>query len=437
MTTIHWFRQDLRLKDNLALLQACNAGPTLLPVVLRDDASDTPTPWGFSRCGPHRRAFVSQSKTGLAAALQALNSDLYQPTEAGVDGLLTLARALSVDKVVCEFIAAPEEQTAVTRLRSAGLTVLEIDQSSLLPVADLPFDIENAPTVFTVFRKAIEQAEVQPLPPQPAPTRIPPLPLSVPRDLAEPWSPIAAPCPGDRRSAFPFQLPGWHGDEVSALAHLERYFASPLPQTYKDTRNGLIGTDYSTKLSPWLAVGALSPRLIWEFLKAHEARFGANQSTGWIGFELLWRDHFRLMMRRFGRQLFLRRGLLTSRDLAVVTRLGQNHNPDALTRWIEGNTGVPFVDAGMRELACTGYLSNRMRQNVASYLVHDLGCDWRAGAAWFEHALIDYDVHSNQGNWAYIAGVGTDPRGGRRFNIQKQANDYDPQAVYQQRWRSQ
>jgi len=88
----------------------------------------------------------------------------------------------------------------------------------------------------------------------------------------------------------------------------------------------------------------------------------------------------------------------------------------------------------MRELAATGYLSNRMRQNVASYLIHELEGDWRAGAAWFEHALIDYDVHSNQGNWAYIAGVGTDPRGGRAFNIQKQAHDYDRSGDYRKLW---
>ncbi len=83
--------------------------------------------------------------------------------------------------------------------------------------------------------------------------------------------------------------------------------------------------------------------------------------------------------------------------------------------WCAGQTGQPLVDAAMRELAATGYLSNRLRQVVASYLIHDLACDWRAGAAWFEAQLLDYDVYSNQGNWLYIAGRGTDPRGGRRL----------------------
>lgn len=88
----------------------------------------------------------------------------------------------------------------------------------------------------------------------------------------------------------------------------------------------------------------------------------------------------------------------------------------------------------MEELRVTGYLSNRLRQIVASYLVHELGCDWRAGAAWFEAQLIDYDVYSNQGNCLYIAGRGTDPRNGRRFNIRKQVHDHDRDGAYRRLW---
>ena len=88
----------------------------------------------------------------------------------------------------------------------------------------------------------------------------------------------------------------------------------------------------------------------------------------------------------------------------------------------------------MRELQASGYLSNRMRQIVASYLVNDLEGDWRAGAAWFEAQLIDYDVYSNQGNWLYLAGRGTDPRTNRRFNLQKQQQSYDPDHQYLRLW---
>ena len=99
-----------------------------------------------------------------------------------------------------------------------------------------------------------------------------------------------------------------------------------------------------------------------------------------------------------------------------------------------GKTNNKFINAGMNELRLTGFLSNRMRQIVASYLINELSCDWRAGAAWFESKLIDYDVYSNQGNWAYISGCGTDPRGGRFFNIEKQQKTYDKNSIYQMLW---
>lgn len=113
-----------------------------------------------------------------------------------------------------------------------------------------------------------------------------------------------------------------------------------------------------------------------------------------------------------------------------------NHNEEILKKWIDGETGVDFVDANMLELKHTGFISNRGRQNVASYLVNDLKLDWRYGAAYFEQQLIDYDVCSNWGNWAYQAGVGNDPRGKRYFNIEKQAEEYDKNNFYRNMWLS-
>jgi deoxyribodipyrimidine photo-lyase len=107
---------------------------------------------------------------------------------------------------------------------------------------------------------------------------------------------------------------------------------------------------------------------------------------------------------------------------------------DQFEHWIGGRTGEPFVDANMRELAHTGFMSNRGRQNVASYLAHDLSIDWTWGAEWFESVLIDYDVHSNWGNWAYVAGVGNDPRAGRRFDVRRQAEKYDRDGGYVRTW---
>ena len=111
-----------------------------------------------------------------------------------------------------------------------------------------------------------------------------------------------------------------------------------------------------------------------------------------------------------------------------------NSIPRLFHQWTTGQTPESLINAGMKELSETGFLSNRMRQIVSSYWVYNMGGDWRAGAAWFESKLIDYDVYSNQGNWLYIAGRGTDPRGGRPFNVAKQAREYDPDGVYLRKW---
>jgi deoxyribodipyrimidine photo-lyase len=162
-------------------------------------------------------------------------------------------------------------------------------------------------------------------------------------------------------------------------------------------------------------------------IKEYEALHGANDSTYWLIFELIWRDYFRFAMKKHKAKFFKKGGI-------------QNRPPKtsddkkALLNWINGNTGVDFVDANMNELRLTGFMSNRGRQNVASFLCNDLQLDWRYGAAYFEQQLIDYDVASNWGNWAYLAGVGNDPRGNRYFDIAKQSRQYDAASEYRRLW---
>jgi deoxyribodipyrimidine photo-lyase len=191
----------------------------------------------------------------------------------------------------------------------------------------------------------------------------------------------------------------------------------------------MLGADYSSKFSPWLAMGCLSPRYIYAEVKAYERERVANDSTYWLVFELLWRDYFRFMAAKHGDRLFRKSGL---RGLNIAWQ----ENWQIFGLWQRGETGFPLVDANMRELAATGFMSNRGRQNVASFLTKNLGINWQMGAEWFESLLIDYDVCSNWGNWNYTAGVGNDARGFRYFNIMKQSHDYDPQGEYIKHWLS-
>lgn len=453
---VFWFRNDLRLHDQPALHEALNACTALnarhpragwlLPVFVHDAAQSATTAWGFERMGAHRRAWLASALRDLSDQLETAGSRLLQSEGDTVAVLATLLRALGNPLLVCEEIPAPEEQRMVQALRDRGACVRTVWQSTLLDPANLPFDADDVPDTFSVFRQRIEQAQLGATLPLAAPHTLPHLPAA---DCLAAWMEThpapdksalnASALPDDPRAAFPCRLPQYNGGEHAALAHLQRYCARGLPHTYKSTRNGLIGADYSSKWSPWLATGALSARAAWDAVRRFAHEHGANDGTYWLWFELLWRDHFRFLHRKHGTRLYHARGLCRhdahdARDAPSRRRPSPTHDAAAFARWCRGETGHPFIDAGMRELAATGYLSNRMRQNVASTLIHDLGCDWRAGAAWFEARLLDFDVCSNQGNWLYLSGRGTDPRGSRRFNPDKQARDYDPEGAYRALW---
>ncbi len=430
---IHWFRNDLRLHDHPALGRAiarCQRdGLALLPVAWHGPAAATRTRWGFDRVGPHRRAVRAQALAGLAQALRARGSDLIVTEGASAQPLADLARQVCAVGLMAEAIHAPEEQAEVAALRAQGLPVETVEQGGLFDAAQLPWAPEAVPNVFTAFRQGVERIGLQPAAPLPVPATLPPWPEALSRPPRPLTPAVLPPDAADERSSFPYGLPDWQGDEAHALIHLRAYLASGRPHTYKATRNALTGRDFASHWSPWLASGALSVRQVVADLRAMEAERGASDGSYWLWFELLWREHFRWMLRRHGAALFLPQGLLPSASRAV-------HDAKAFARWCEGCTGLDLVDAAMNELRHTGYLSNRLRQIVASALIHELRGDWRAGAAWFEHCLIDFDVHSNQGNWAYIAGVGTDPRGGRHFNLDKQAREHDPDGAYRRRWLS-
>jgi len=165
---------------------------------------------------------------------------------------------------------------------------------------------------------------------------------------------------------------------------------------------------------------------VYEEVQRYEDERVSNEDTYWLVFELLWRDFFQFQFLKHGADLFTRSGIR-----GVEKRWREDR--EAFRRWADGETGVPFVDANMRELNATGYMSNRGRQNVASFLADFLEIDWRMGAAYFESRLVDYDVCSNWGNWAYQAGVGNDSRD-NYFYVPGQAERYDPEAEYVKHW---
>jgi len=285
---------------------------------------------------------------------------------------------------------------------------------------DWPLAQESFPRVFGEFRRGLGQAPTPPLP-VPDLRGLGGLRLEEPRGWLEPGG-----IP-DPRSAFPFA-----GDEASGLARLRHYcLESDGLRHYKDRRNGLVGTEFSAKFSPYLALGSLSVRRIWQTVLEYQALHGADEGSEWMKQELLWREFFLWTAQRHGAS-FGAPGGLQNRQIEWI------EDRHLFERWCRGRSGHPLIDAQLNELLSTGYLSNRGRQWVASHFINDLRLPWTWGARFFEWWLIDAQPALNTGNWAYLAGVGNDPRsfGGspRRFDLERQVRLYDPEEMHRKTW---
>lgn len=426
MRQLLWFKQDLRLDDHPAVQAAMDAD-RLLPLYVLDPDLLQSGPLGSRRLGVHRARFLLESLAALDGELRQRGSALMLLKGKAEQVIPRLVEQFSLHEVLTLEEIAPEERSQLSAVRDAlgAVALRELGGNQLLRRDELPCTVEELPQVYSQFRDLVEQ-RLPVFQPRPAPTRLPALPESA-ETYCQPLpslsqlglgEPLSVP-----NSAFPFS-----GGEPAAQARLRDYlWLSQGVRQYKDTRNGLIGTEYSSKFSPWLANGSLSARRVVAELRRHESQYGRNDSTRSLWLEMLWRDFFRWTLVRHGSALFQAAGL-------KATERAPQQLDQRFEQWCQGRTGMPLVDANMRELISTGYMSNRGRQVVASYLVNDLQQDWRHGAAWFEEHLLDYDPASNWGNWAYLAGIASDPRHQPMFNALRQARQYDPDAAYVSLW---
>ncbi|MGB7415349.1 MAG: DASH family cryptochrome [Thermosynechococcaceae cyanobacterium] len=421
-----WFRNDLRLHDHEPLTQALRSGAQVIPLYCFDPRQFEATSSGFAKTGAIRAQFLRESVASLRQSLQALGSGLIVRHDRPEVVIPQLIQDLEISTLYFHGEVTAEELAVEAAVEKAVLPFQVQHQrfwgATLYHPDDLPMAIAQLPGLFTHFRKQVEQQSTV-RPSFPAPKTIPTLP-----DIAVGIVPTLAdlglePVKADTRAVMTFE-----GGETAGRARLHDYiWGQDCLRAYKQTRNGMLGANYSSKFSPWLAFGCLSPRLIYEHVQAYETERVKNDSTYWLVFELLWRDFFRFIAAKHGVHLFRQSGL---RGLSIPWQT----DAEAFERWQRGQTGYPLIDANMRELMLTGFMSNRGRQNVASFLTKNLGLNWKLGAEWFESQLIDYDVCSNWGNWNYTAGVGNDAREFRYFNILKQSRDYDPKGDYVRHW---
>jgi deoxyribodipyrimidine photo-lyase len=417
-----WFRRDLRVADHPALLAALDAADQVVPVFVVDrDLLD-----GRSS-GPNRRAFLHGALRSLARDLEVLGGRLLVREGDPVQVIPDVARTFAAGAAYCSRDLTPyarRRDTAVERALGAdGRRLHALPGNYLSDFDELRTTGGDPLRIYSPFARAAKAEGWDD--PVPAPGRVP-----VPDDLGG-----AGPARFDLEGAVEITPP----DPAVALERLE-WFAANRVDGYARDRN-LMATDGTSKLSPYLRFGLVSPRQVAAAVKALGVRGDGTRGRGrsaehprragdretFVN-ELLWRDFCAYV-------LYHRPESAWEHMRPEFARFEFEDDPDGLAAWREGRTGYPLVDAGMRQLTGQGWVHNRARLVVASFLTKHLLIDWRDGARFFLQRLMDGDLPSNNGGWQWVAGTGTDAAPYYRiFNPVTQAERFDPEGDYIRRW---
>ena len=407
MTAIWWIRRDLRLTDNAALHTALEAD-SVIPVFILDPA--------FDSASPRRKNFLYEGLHALDKDLRGRNSYLVPRNGNPLDALSQLINETRADAIFAE-----EDFTPYARRRDAGIArrlPLHLIHGQTVHHPERVKKADGTPyTVYTPFSKAWK-ARLETIHLLPAPNHIP-----------TPAGIHTEPLP-------PFQVnPGFPAGETEALHRLEQ-FTNDHIANYPENRNRL-DLDGTSSLSPYLRFGMLGLRQAVHTAKRaprdlsrHAGDMNVAVPRGaevWLN-ELIWREFYIQILYHFPH-------VARSAFNPLLANIPWRNNVSEFEAWKRGETGVPVVDAGMRQLKQTGWMHNRARMIVASYLVKDLLIDWRWGEAWFMENLLDGDLAANNGGWQWTAGTGTDAAPYFRiFNPVLQSAKFDPNGEYIRKW---
>lgn len=388
MSALYWFKNDLRVYDNEALYRAVESGEQLLLCYCIDPNNYRHLHLGFRKADKVRHQFLLQCLADLRSQLQRLGGDLLIVQGNPVKEIPKLIVQHAITEIYAEEEHAEDELEmieAVRKLLPKSCSLNFFWGRTLYHKDDIPFAINEIPLISKTYRiKTAKETDIRKCLP-----KITDVCFYALEHYGELPLFDAVVATNEEQHTEPFII----GGETEALKRLQYYiFDSNQLTAYKRTRNKSLGMDYSSKLSPFLALGCISPRHIYYEVKRYEESTKKKYGSWWFVFELVWRDIFIFRHMRVGPKLYAKAGF---KGKKVVFE----DSTALFDLWREGKTGIPFVDAHMRQLNQTGYMSNRGRVNCSSFLIHDYKIDWRWGAAYFESKLIDYDVSVNWMNW--------------------------------------
>ena len=413
-----WFRKDLRLTDNPALEAAIQTGRPVIPLYILDE-----TP-GLRPMGAASLWWLDKSLTALGADIERRGGQLILRRGAAAEVLSDVIAQTGAAGVVWNRLydkASIDRDAAIkTDLRDRGLPC-ESFKAGLL---NEPWTVKNGSgegyKVFTPYWRAARE-HIGEVHVTPAPTTLP-APSEQPSShrLCD-WG--LHPTRPDWSTGFSMWKPG----EAGAADRLVTFLTSRI-QDYADKRD-IPGVEVTSLLSPHLHFGEIGPRQIWVATRAEAAagNIPVSQADKFLS-EVGWREFNHSI-------LFHRPDITTANFRSEFDAFPWNRDDAAFEAWTRGQTGYPIVDAGMRELWATGFMHNRVRMIVASFLIKHLLIDWRQGEAWFWDTLLDADLANNVGNWQWTAGSGADAAPYFRiFNPISQGEKFDARGIYVRRW---
>jgi deoxyribodipyrimidine photo-lyase len=410
MTALVWFRRDLRVHDHPALRAAVEEADHVVPVFCLDERLLS----GPHASGP-RTQFMLECLGDLDSALRDRGSGLVLRHGNPEGELLTLARDLGADKVhfsadVGTF-ARGRDRRIVRALREAGIEA--VLHPGIFAVDNLDTVRTGAGSPYTVFTPFYRSWLGQPRRElAPTPRSVPPLPSRLRKGRLPRLQDL------DLRQEVQHPAPGGERAGRKAMsAFLNRAITD-----YRDGRDELHGRHVS-RLSPYLHFGCISAREL-------EHRLPAGEGADAYRRQLCWRDFYGHVLRHFPENA------RSEYQQRYRGKIAWSDDQELFDAWCEGRTGFPLVDAGMRQLRREGWIHNRARLVVGSFLTKDLGIDWRWGERWFMRLLLDGDQASNNGNWQWIASVGVDPQPvfRRIFNPSRQQARFDADGSYVRRY---
>jgi len=413
---LHWFRQDLRLRDNPALTAACEKHTSLLPLYIKE--TQPALPMGAAQCW-----WLHHSLDALSQGLHAHGLTLCLRQGDPLAVLLQLCEAQQIDTVYWNRCYEPlhiaRDKHIKAALLAKGINVHSFNGSLLNEPWTISTQNGQYYKVFTPYwRQCLSQ---MPEPRLPDITHWPDnLPLA--SDALPDWQLL--PHKPDWAAGFSKY---WQPGEQGAGDRLARFISKQL-QDYADERD-IPGRDATSKLSPHLHFGEISPWRLWQAIQEAKRNPACHlRSADRFLAELGWREFSHHLLYHFP-------GLPEQNFRPEFNAFPWQHDEEALSRWQRGLTGYPIVDAGMRELWHSGYMHNRVRMIVASFLIKDLLIDWRVGASWFWDTLLDADLANNAASWQWVAGSGADAAPYFRiFNPVLQGEKFDPSGEYVKKW---